>query len=136
MGADEDEKCSCPCRGCRAARWGLYWTGIYRPRWQWWFPWNVTDWWKPRAFKGGDEWCNIPACFNVPPFGCLVLFWKSGPRRTMPCPDEWGAMDDWQRADYAPCGRYHGGRINWAAHSHSDGPCGEAAKWLRTATPA
>lgn len=108
--------------------------GIYRPRWQWWYPWSVTDWWKPRAFKGGDEWCNIPVCFVVPPFGGVALFWKPGRRRTMPCPEEWDLMGDEQRADYAPCGYLHGGRIRRGGHSHWEtGVCDGAAEWLKTA---
>lgn len=135
MGAGEGERCSCRCLPCRAARWGLSHTGIYRPRWQWWAPWGVTDWWLPRAFPGGDEWCNVPLCLVIPPLGCLAVF-PPGRRRTMPCAEEWGHMDDSQRADYAPCGRYHGGRVNWDAHDHLDGPCEDAARWLETGAAA
>lgn len=128
------ERCDCACDPCRIARWGLSRSGIYRPRWQWWFPWGVTRWWLPRAFKGGDEWCQVPACFVIPPLGGVALY--LGPRRTMPCAEEWDGMDEAQRADYAPCGRYHGGRLNWAAHHHYDGACGEAKAWLRALGPA
>jgi len=112
-------------------------TGVYRPRWQWWFPWDVTDWWRPRAFKGGDEWCNVPGCLVVPPLGCFLVLppWKR--LRVMPCPEEWSAMDEESRADYAPCGYLYGGRIRRDGHSHWEtGVCGEAAEWLKTATPA
>jgi hypothetical protein len=98
-------------------------------------PWGVTDFWKPRVFKGANEWCDESACFVVPPLGCLVVFWRPGRMRTMPCAEDWAEMPDCDRADYAPCGRYHGGRINWAGHAHRDGPCEEAKAWLE-AMPA
>lgn len=135
MGDPEDERCRCGCGPCRAARWGLTRSGIYRPRWQWWAPWGVTDPWKPRVFEGGDEWCNVPLCLVAPPLGCLVAY-PPGPLRAMPCAECWAEMPEWQRADYAPCGRNYGGRINWDAHSHLGGPCGEAAEWLKTKVPA
>ena len=133
MGDPGDEACRCTCKRCRAARWGVTRSGACRRRWQWWAPWGVTDFWLPRAFRGSNEWCDDSVAFVVPPLGCLVVFWRPGPMRTMPCPEEWADMDEGQRADYGPCGRYHGGRINWAAHSHLDGPCGEAARWLQMA---
>lgn len=129
MGADEGERCACPCTRCRVARWGVTRSGIYRYRWQWWAPWGVTDWWRPRAFKGGNEWCEVPLCLVVPPLGCLVVY-PPRPRRAVPCAECWENLPDWQRADYAPCGRNHGGRVNWAAHDHLDGACEEARAWL------
>ena len=57
-------------------------SGIYRRRWQWWFPWSVTDWWKPRPFRGGDEWCDDSACMVLPPFGChefRTALWRGLP---------------------------------------------------------
>jgi hypothetical protein len=111
--------------------------GIYRRRWQWWFPWSVTDWWRPRFFLGGDEWCNVPGCLVIPPFGCILVLPPRARLRTMPCPEEWGAMDGGQRADYAPCGCLHGGRVNRGGHSHREtGICDAAAEWLKTAAPA
>lgn len=113
-------------------------SGIYRRRWQWWFPWSVTDWWKPRTFRGGDEWSNDSACLVLPPFGCLVVFWRSGPLRAMPCPAEWAEMTEDERADYAPCGYLHGGRIRQDAHHHAmtDGVCEWARAWLDEAPEA
>jgi hypothetical protein len=112
-------------------------SGIYRNRWQWWFPWSVTDWWKPRVFQGGDEWCNDAVCFVLPPLGCLVQFWRPGRLRKMPCCVEWGWLGDEERADYAPCGRLHGGRWRDGGHAHWEtGICEEAAEWLKTAVPA
>lgn len=106
-------------------------SGIYCRRWQWWFPWSVTDWRKRRTFKGADEYCNESACLVLPPFGCLVVFWRPGPMRTMPCPDEWNLMQDWRRADYAPCGWLHGGRLRQSAHHHvMTGACDQAREWL------
>lgn len=130
MGAAAGERCACSCRGCRAARWGVTRSGIYRDHWQWVMPWGVTDWWRIRSFKGADEWCCPSVCLVVPPLGCLVLFWTPTVRRVMPCPEDWAQMGEWQRADYAPCGKYHGGRINWDAHDHLDGACEEARAWL------
>ena len=110
--------------------------GIYRHRFMWWYPWSVTDWWKPRAFRGGDEWCNDSIGLIIPPFGAAVLFWRPGKLRAMPCSEEWGAMDGEQRADYAPCGYYHGGRIRKGGHLHWEtGICEEARTWLRLAAP-
>jgi hypothetical protein len=104
--------------------------GIYRRRFMWWFPWSVTDWWRPRAFRGGDEWCNDSAALVLPPLGCLVLFWRPGRRRTMPCREDWALMDERQRADYAPCGQLHGGRVREDAHDHADGVCDFARSWI------
>lgn len=103
-------------------------SGIYRRRFMWRYPWSVTDWWKPRVFQGSDEWCDPSVALVLPPLGCLIVFWRPGRMRTMPCPDDWAAMDDWQRADYAPCGYLHGGRLREAGHHHVDGVCGEARK--------
>ena len=106
--------------------------GIYRPRWHWWFPWTVTDWWRPRVSRGGDEWCNDSLLFVTPPIGAFVIFWRTGRLRTMPCPDEWSVMCEDQRADYAPCGNLHGGRIRDDAHHHvMTGTCDEARAWLQ-----
>jgi hypothetical protein len=136
MGDPEDERCACPCRPCRAARWGLTRSGIYRHRWQWWAAWGVTDFWLPRVFKGGSEWCEVPLCFVVPPLGCFVIY-PPGRRRVMPCAECWAERNEVERADYAPCGRYHAGRINWNGHAHWEtGVCADAAEWLRTAEPA
>lgn len=105
--------------------------GVYRPRLQWWFPWAVTDWWQPRFFRGGDEWCNDSAAVVIPPFGCLVLFWRPGRLRTLPCAEEWGSMDEESRADYAPCGYLYGGRIRRGGHTHWEtGMCALARNWL------
>lgn len=105
--------------------------GIYRRRFQWWYPWGVTSWWKPRPFRGADEWCNESACLVLPPFGCLVVFWRPGRLRTIPCPEDWAHMDDGERAGYAPCGRYYGGRIHNDGHDHAEtGICDEARAWL------
>lgn len=99
-------------------------------------PWGVTDWRVPRVFRGGNEWCSPSLAFVVPPFGCLVVFWKPGRRRTVPCPACWQVLDDAGRADYAPCGRYHGGRLNQAGHAHWEtGVCGEAERWLEAHSP-
>ena len=73
--------------------------GIYRRRFFWWYPWGLTRWWLPGISRGGDEWCNDSLVFVVPPLGALVLFWRPGKLRTVPCPEEWDALDDEQRAD-------------------------------------
>lgn len=105
--------------------------GIYRRRWQWWFPWSLTDWWRPCVFTGADEWCDESACFVLPPLGCLVLFWRPGRLRTLPCAEEWAEMDEEHRADYAPCGYYHGGRVRRGGHLHWEtGICKDAREWL------
>ena len=96
----------------------------------------MTGWWRPRVFAGGDEWGNVPACAVVPPLGGFALLppWKR--LRDMPCAEEWAAMDEEQRADYAPCGYCYGGRIRPAGHLHWDtGLCGDARAWLATVTP-
>lgn len=134
MGEEGGFRCACPCFGCRAARWGISRSGIYRRRWQWWPPWGVTRWWLPRTWLGGDEFCNVPLCVNLPPLGVLILF-KPGPMRTMPCAEDWAEMNDAERADYAPCGLNHGGRTNWTAHNHWDGACDEAKSWLAALGP-
>jgi hypothetical protein len=41
--------------------------GVYLRRLWWWYPWHLTRWWLPKTWKGGDEWCNVPLCFTVPP---------------------------------------------------------------------
>jgi hypothetical protein len=106
--------------------------GIYRRRWHWWYPWGITRWWQPRMFSGGDEWCNDSRCFVVPPLGCLVVFWRPGRLRELPCTEEWQHMDDLQRADYAPCGYLHGGRLNRRGHHHSLSGilCFKSITWL------
>ena len=108
--------------------------GIYRHRFFWWYPWGLTRWWLPGISRGGDEWCNDSLVFVVPPLGALVLFWRPGRLRTMPCDEEWAAMDEQLRADYAYCGHLHGGRIREDAfhHNHLDvWPCDRARRWLR-----
>ena len=106
--------------------------GIYRRRLQWWYPWGITEWWRPQIFKGGDEWCNDSVCVVLPPLGCLVVFWRSGSLRTLPCVKEWEHMTDMQRADYAPCAYLHSGRLNNKAHHHnlSGVICPQAIEWL------
>lgn len=107
--------------------------GITRPRFMWWFPWSVTRPWLPRVFRGGDEWCNDSLGFVLPPAGALIVFWRPGRLRTMPCPDEWEVMDNEQRADYAPCGYLWAGRIRKHGHQHWDtGTCAEGLAWLAT----
>lgn len=105
--------------------------GIYRSRYQIWFPWSITDWWQPRIYRGGDEWCNDSVVFIVPPLGGLVIFWRPGSLRRMPCDECWAEHDEISRADYALCGYLHGGRLNPGAHHHADtGVCERARRWL------
>jgi len=112
-------------------------SGIYRRRFQVWYPWSVTDWWQPRWFTGGDEWCNDSFCLVIPPFGCLVVFWRPGPLRDLPCPADWRSVSEADRADYAPCGRLHGGDWRDGAHAHWEtGICDEARHWLDCILPA
>ena len=96
--------------------------GVYRRRFQWWFPWGVTDWWLPRVWRGADEWCNDSACVNIPPLGAFVLLWHPGRLRTMPCMADWSILSDEEKADYQICGRLYGGKIRPGSHSHSEHP--------------
>lgn len=104
--------------------------GIYRHRWFYYYPWGLTRWWLPGISRGADEWCNVSVILKVPFIGALVIFWRPGRLRAMPCPIEWAEMDEWQRANYAPCGVNHGGRIREGAHEHWEGACDEARAWL------
>ncbi len=107
--------------------------GIYRRRWQWWYPWGVTRWWLPRWFSGGDEWCNDSFSLVIPPFGCFTVFWRKGRLRTLPYDEEWRHMSDFQRADYAPCGYLHGGRLSHHCRHHhnlSGTLCPSSITWL------
>ena len=49
---------------------------MYRKRWQWHPPWRVTDWWRPRAFRGSDEYDNPSFSVVVPPLGWFVMFYR------------------------------------------------------------
>jgi hypothetical protein len=110
--------------------------GVYRDRWQYWAPWGVTRPWLPHVFRGGDEWCNDSICLVIPLLGCLVIFWRPGKQRTVPCAVEWAEGNITWRADYAPCGRYHGGKISTGKHAHwKSWPCDEAVAWLASGEP-
>ena len=50
-------------------------TSIYRKRWQWWPPWETTEWWKTRLDHGSDEYGNPSIYFIVPPLGTFVIFY-------------------------------------------------------------
>lgn len=98
--------------------------GIYLPRVWYWYPWRLTRWWLPKIWLGGDEHCNVPLCFTVPPFGCVLFFQFWRPMRTAPCEECWRHLDAEARADYAPCGWLYGGRVREGAHHHVvDGLC-------------
>lgn len=86
--------------------------GIYLPRFWWWYPWGITRWWLPKIWRGGDEWCNTPLCFTVPPFGTFLFFQLWRPMRTEPCGKCWAEMPHEQRAEYLPGGIYHGGKVH------------------------
>jgi hypothetical protein len=107
--------------------------GVYRRRWQWWLPWGVTRPWLPRWFYGADEWCNPSVCLVIPPFGCLVIFWHFGRLQTTPCGEDWSHMNDFERADYSPCGFLHDGRISHRRHHHAAAMrlCPVAREWLK-----
>lgn len=106
-------------------------SGIYGRRLQWWYPWAYAHWWRPRVFWGGDEWCNDSVAALVPLPGGLVVFWRPGPLRALPCLRCWAELDEATRADYAPCGWLHGGRLRARAHHHVDNwPCDAARQWL------
>jgi hypothetical protein len=51
---------------------------LYRPRFpldvMWWTPWTITDPWRPRVFRGCDEWHNKSWALIVPPLGGFVFF--------------------------------------------------------------
>lgn len=109
---------------------------VVRRRFMWWAPWGTTRWWLPRWFMGGDEWCNVPLCVNVPPLGCFIFFKPWGVLRTLPCAVDWQAMSSDQQADYAPCGWLHDERIRPAAHHHMimRDTCSAAQRWLESKT--
>jgi len=70
--------------------WEVRYTGwdkgdYYSERWQYWAPWNVTNPWLPRMFRGGDEYCNPSVVIVLPLLGAFVWFYKRGPLRTEPC---------------------------------------------------
>jgi hypothetical protein len=82
----------------------------------WWYPpWDVTDWWLPRVFLGGDEYCNIPLCVNIPPLGTFIIYGQPRPLRNFPCRECWHEFydrDPQQAAFYLPGGElYRGGPI-------------------------
>lgn len=83
--------------------------GIYFRRVWWWFPWRITRWWLPKIWRGGDEWCNVPLCFTVPPLGVLLIFHQ--PMRMVPCGECWAEMPTEQRAAYEPGGYLENGRV-------------------------
>lgn len=83
--------------------------GIYFRRLWWWYPWHLSRWWLPRVWLGGDEWCNVPLCLTVPPFGCFLVFQFWRPMRTMPDAACWALLGDAGRADYLPGGCLEGG---------------------------
>lgn len=43
-------------------------------RFMWWKPTNVTNPWKPRFFKGCDEWHNKSYAVIIPFLGCYTWF--------------------------------------------------------------
>lgn len=105
--------------------------GIYRRRWQLWYPWDITDPWRPRIFRGADEWCNESIALILPLLGGLCIFWRPGRLRVLPCVEDWARLTDPERADYAPCGRLAGGRSREAGHAHWETEiCLEAHRWL------
>jgi hypothetical protein len=103
--------------------------GIYFRRWMWWAPWGITDPWRPRLLRGGDEWCNDSVAAGLPFTGLLAISWRRR-LRALPCRDCWRLTPDWQQADYAPCGWLHDGRLRDDAHHHVDGICDDARGWL------
>lgn len=84
--------------------------GIYLPRLWWWFPWGMPHPWKPNIWLGGTEFCDVPLCFTIPPFGCFLVFWRR--LRTMPCDACWADMDDETRSYYQPGGHLEGGKVH------------------------
>jgi hypothetical protein len=107
--------------------------GIYRRRFQIHYPWGLTRWgcfW-PLIGRGGDEWCNDSLTLTMPLLGMLVIFWRPGRLRTVPCPDEWDLLGDDERADFAPCGRLYNGLWHENGHVHWEiGICLGAQQWL------
>lgn len=49
--------------------------GFYRPRWQYWWPWNVSEPWRLQSGFGGDEYCNPSIITGVPFLGAFVIFY-------------------------------------------------------------
>lgn len=80
-------------------------------RFMWWAPWSLTRPWLPRAWRGGDEWCNPAVSLVVPPLGAVHWFWR-GRTRVMPCAECWHQMGPWQRSSYLPGGYLEGGRVH------------------------
>jgi hypothetical protein len=59
---------------------GKEWNGamsIYRKRWQYWPPWETTDWWRPNGMFGSDEYGNPSLLLIIPPFGAFVVFYRA-----------------------------------------------------------
>jgi hypothetical protein len=107
--------------------------GIYGRRFQLHYPWGLTRWGlhQPLIDHGGDEWCNDSIMLKAPLLGMLVIFWRPGSLRTVPCADEWSVMAEDERADYAPCGRLYNGRWHEGGHVHWEtGVCVDAKRWL------
>jgi hypothetical protein len=96
---------------------------ILHERLWWWPPWGVTDWWRPRMWLGGDEWCNIPLCINIPPFGAFIIYGQLRPLRNFPCRECWYYISKHPEdvAAYLPGGYlYRGGPIPYIEQWHID----------------
>jgi hypothetical protein len=78
----------------------------------WWPPWRVSRPWWFKLWRGGDEWCNDSVALAMPLLGALIVFWRPGPKRAMPCGECWGGMSGEERADYLPGGYLEGGVVH------------------------
>lgn len=45
-------------------------------RFVYWAPRKVTQPWKPRVFRGGDEWHNASVAVILPFVGGFIFFWE------------------------------------------------------------
>lgn len=50
--------------------------GFYRPRWQYLWPWALSEPWRLSAWRGKDEYCNPSIVLGLPFLGAFVVFYE------------------------------------------------------------